>query len=68
LKLLSFPPFSLQRQRKGGAAPHRGNANRPNTKSGCPGGFSKTQTQKAKTGAKRRPEFKTEEQKNKEKL
>jgi hypothetical protein len=26
LKLLSFPPFSLQQQRKGGAAPHRGNA------------------------------------------
>jgi hypothetical protein len=25
-KLLSFPPFSLQQQRKGGAAPHRGNA------------------------------------------
>ena len=31
---LSFAYFSLRRQRKVGAAPHRGNANRPLTKQG----------------------------------
>ncbi|MFP3187245.1 MAG: hypothetical protein RXS25_41845, partial [Paraburkholderia sp.] len=31
---LSFAYFSLRRQRKVGAAPHRGNANRPITKQG----------------------------------
>jgi hypothetical protein len=32
---LSFAYFSLPLQRKVGAAPHRGNANQPETKSGC---------------------------------
>ncbi|MEI5996990.1 hypothetical protein H3V53_07170 [Paraburkholderia bengalensis] len=32
---LSFACFSLPLQRKVGAAPHRGNANQPETKSGC---------------------------------
>jgi hypothetical protein len=31
---LSFAYFSLRRQRKVGAAPHRGNANRPITQQG----------------------------------
>ncbi|MEW6341117.1 MAG: hypothetical protein AB1704_10610 [Pseudomonadota bacterium] len=31
---LSFAYFSLRRQRKVGAAPHRGNANRPEAKQG----------------------------------
>src|ERR1700744_5310339 len=35
LKPLSFAYFSLRLQRKVGAAPHRGNANRPKAKSGC---------------------------------
>src|SRR6201996_3226535 len=35
LKPLSFAYFSLRLQRKVGAAPHRGNANKPEAKSGC---------------------------------
>jgi len=32
---LSFAYFSLRRQRKVGAAPHRGNAGKPDTRRGC---------------------------------
>ncbi len=41
---LSFAYFSLRRQRKVGAAPHRGNACEPQTKRGCPRKGQKHQT------------------------
>src|SRR5690349_11765976 len=47
----TFPYFSLRRQRKVGAAPHRGNASGPITSSGCQrkAPKPKTQNQTAKT-------------------
>ncbi|MFP3185142.1 MAG: hypothetical protein RXS25_31010, partial [Paraburkholderia sp.] len=50
---LSFAYFSLRRQRKVGAAPHRGNANRPEAKQGKANTLGPpTKTPKAKAKAK----------------
>jgi hypothetical protein len=49
LSPLSFAYFSLRRQRKVGAAPHRGNANRPISKQGKANAKGKQQNTKSKT-------------------
>ncbi|WP_336602651.1 hypothetical protein, partial [Paraburkholderia bengalensis] len=56
---LSFACFSLPLQRKVGAAPHRGNANQPETKSGCHRkGHARTGNARAAKALSRMPEQK----------